>query len=299
MSLNIAAREKGVIILRDDAILTEKNPHKTELRAWDGVVEIEGDDLHQRFGRTDIAFGTKSCLAQLGIFAAVKHRGKTAYPDIEVTKKGLVAKIQAGNYSDYPVQVEEGDPVGRFFRMEGSHLSKHDVEQEIERFRDEGKRIFVYQDKSLAPDGSIVLNARSKRFVLNPDTEAEHPYKVTSRRHLPALQKEEKLSKSYEMKQGEFLVTDTPHLEIPDGLAGLLLVDQLGDMAAPAHLNSPIVDPGYSGNLRLELFQPHPYPKKLEDVFVRLYIFRARVIDAIHQREFAINPDKKGKKNVA
>jgi len=266
------------------------------MRAWDGIVEITGEDLKKRFGISDIAFGTKSCLAQLGIFASLKHKGKTARPDVEITKDKLIARIQAGNYSGYDILVEEGDPVGRFFRKEGSHLSKHAVKGEIERFEDRGKKMYEYQHNAVAEDGAIILTARNSRYILDPDTTKTPPYKVTSRTHLPELQCAQKLPKNYEITQGEFLVTDTPHLEIPKGLAGVLMVDQIGDMALPAHLNSPIVDPGYAGNLRLELFQPHPYPRRLSEVFVRLYIFRAEVIQAIHQTELFDKPtnEKKG-----
>jgi len=286
MSFDLTQPEVGIRILDEDAILIEKKPHLTEQRAWSGTIEVEGEDLDRRFGISRIALGTKSCLAQLGVFVSIQHKGKTKTPDVEVRKDKIVARIKGSHYSRYPVSVEEGYPIGRFFNKIGTPLNAAQVKDLMRAQRDLGKQIYEEEEGSVDEDGGIILRARNLVYPLNPSTEQKPPYKVTSRKHLDALLHQISVDGSREIEQGEFIVTDTPKLMIPHRYAGLLWVDQMGDMAMPAHLNSPIVDPGYEGNLRLELYQPHPYPVELRQVFVRLYLFGAlQVHSQTGQRE--------------
>lgn len=286
MSFDLTQPEAGIRILDEDAILIEKKPHLTEQRAWSGIIEVKGEDLEKRFGTSRIALGTKSCLAQLGVFVSIQHKGKTKTPDVEVNKDGIIARIKGSHYSRYPVSVEEGAPIGRFFNKVGSPLNLAQVKDLMRIQKDLGKQIYEEEEGAVDEDGGVILTARNLLFPLNPSTKETPPYKVTSRKHLDGLLHSMPVDGSREIEQGEFVVTDTPKLMIPKNYAGLLWVDQVGDMAMPAHLNSPIVDPGYEGNLRLELYQPHPHPVELRQVFVRLYVFRAlQVYSQAGQRE--------------
>ena len=280
MSFDLTQSEMGIRILHEDAKLIEKKPHPTEQRAWTGVVEVKGDELDSRFGISRIALGTKSCLAQLGVFLAIGHRGKTKNPDVEINKERILARVKGSHYSRYPVSVELNDPVGRFFNKIGAPLNSAQVKDLMRQQRDLHAQIYEYEEDAVDEDGGVILTTRPMTYPLDTKTKRQSPYKVTSRSHLDGLLRAVPVDVSTEIAQGDFVVTDTPHLRMPNGFAGLLHVDQLGDMAMPAHLNSPLVDPGYQGNLRLELFQPHPHPIELGQVFVRLYIFRAADITA-------------------
>jgi hypothetical protein len=286
MSFDLNQPEIGIRILDEDAILIEKKPHLTEQRAWSGTVEVKGENLDKRFGISRIALGTKSCLAQLGVFVSIQHKGKTKTPDVEVNKSSIVARIKGSHYSRYPVSVEEGSPIGRFFNKVGAHLNLAQVKDLMRTQRDLGKQLYEEEEGAVDEDGGVILTARNTLYPLNPSTQEKPPYKVTSRRHLDALLHSTPVDGSREIEQGEFIVTDTPKLLIPKNYAGLLWVDQVGDMAMPAHLNSPLVDPGYEGNLRLELWQGRPPPGGGRQIFVRLYIFGAlQVYSQEGQRE--------------
>jgi hypothetical protein len=225
------------------------------------------------------------------------------YPDVEVTDKGIYAKIRGSQYSDYSVDLKEGMEFGRFFNVVGSPLSRHHLLGLMAEKADTPEPVYQVDDGTLsdivAEDGGLTLTARPLAFRVRTDLDSAQRYMVQSRKHLKELFYMEKLDPNHEIKQGEFLVTDTPRLIMPSGFSGLLKVDQMGDMAQPAHLNSPIVDSPFghdvgdefSGHLRLELYQPHPHPVPLREVYVRLYFYREKIITVLA-------PDQDGQSKV-
>ncbi|MBU0766419.1 hypothetical protein KKF55_01365 [Patescibacteria group bacterium] len=309
MTLEATSTDKCEMrILDNDAHLVWTEPHKTGNRAWDGEIEVKGDDLQELFGDDihSIGFGTKSCLAQLGVFLSIKHRGKTREQDIDVTKHKITARVKGSTYSHYDIELLEGDKVGRFFHQVGNAIPKPQVEKIMAKTKAQGKLLYTGDTESIGNDGEIILLPRQYTYKVNPNNERAVPYRVQSRRDLEKLEKENEQfvmqvnqDEQFEIQQGNFIVTDTDRIQMPYDYAGLLVVDQIGDMAMPTHLNSPIVDPGYGqkegdGNLRLELYQPHPYPELLREVFVRMYIFRGKVIKLYQSNGQSNdqNPDK-------
>lgn len=297
--MSTTLRECGTLrVTETDALLDDFKINPRNAKAFTGNVIWKGEDLKKRFSHDGrrINLGTKSCLAQLGIFGSIMKKGKTYHPDVEITDDRIVAKVMINQYSDYPMDLWEGMEFGRFYNVLGNHLTRKDLLEVLSEYRDMGKPVYepgedLEVEELVDEEGGLTLSTLPRAFRVDPTLEVKQRFRVSSRKDLTELFREEQLTDHYEMKQGEFLVTDTPRIRMPKGYSGLLKVDQHGDMTRPAHLNSPIVDSPfgngdrekepYTGHLRLELYHAHPNPVPLQEVFVRLYFYREDIVKVL------------------
>ncbi len=277
----------GMTILDKDAVITRMEMHPSGHNAWEGDVEttVEDDiDLTQEFQTpscmANYCFGTRSSLAQLGIFAKLKNDSRTKEPMIEINPESIRATVRVGSYKSLNVDVKVGKQFGRFFNIHGSRLARDEVLQLLEQTKHEGKPLFDGDDQMVSPQGGIVLSADNIELAVDPETEHPQPYNLDGGRpDLEGLLVPREVDPKRLVERDDFIVTQSKEaVRIPDGYAGILECDQYGGTSPLVHLNSPIVDERFNDKLILEMHHTNAFPILWREITAEMFIYKTRVL---------------------
>ncbi len=234
---------------------------KIDGNKYKGIVEVEvsiSDIAKEYILKADkIDISTRSRLARLGSHL---HILENKYPWIE----GNVLKAIIGyiNYST-PIIYHVGDEVGRFYvynddeKITGKELEKIVVENKIpgEINKDDIIEIEL-TDNYYIPKKSIEIEARE--VIKNPD---KYIFKCKN--------------KDWSTLCNDVTILETKKIKIPSDVFGLII--ETTYFGSTFHLNSRVIDPGWEGNLIVEVrtYEDPVFfekPKLLVELYKRIKI---------------------------
>ena len=212
----------------------------------------------------------RSCLAQVGLETWLNQAAVDENLARSLETQEVILPFTACNFGQRPLEILTGDRIMRFFyvnpknRLSGSALEDVVEQKQIEIAGKQGKDWVFVDEEGESLEARHGQTTVAIRFQLTD----ERLYIPSSDQSLRVTSKEELNNLLQPIPRGKklfFRVGQTLPIRLGD-IKGMLNLGTHGD--GGRHLQSPLVDPGYKGPLRTELFGPN-HPDWVEMFFFR------------------------------